>query len=142
MITKPFVGVLLVLCAGVASAAEVTCVQMAEGWARLPPGPGMPMTAGYGVIHNRCDAAVTITGARSSAFSEVSLHETTVVDDVSRMQHVHGLPIAAGASVELRPGGLHLMLMQGRAPLHKGQSLPLVLELEGGDEAVAALQVR
>jgi len=142
MITKPFVGVLFVVCAGTASAADAGCVQVTGGWARLPPGPSATMTAGYGVIHNRCQTPVTVIGARSTAFADVSLHETTVVDDVSRMQHVHGLPIAAGASVELRPGGLHLMLMQGRAALEKGQTLPLVLELEDGNEAIATLQVR
>ena len=64
MITKPFVGVLWVLCATAASAsaAEPACVTVEQGWARLPPNPAMPMTAGYGVIHNRCSKAVAITG--------------------------------------------------------------------------------
>ncbi|KAG0735468.1 hypothetical protein G6F24_018693 [Rhizopus arrhizus] len=71
MITKPFVGVLWVLCAAAASAsaAETTCVTVEQGWARLPPNPAMPMTAGYGVIHNRCGKAVVITGAASSSFA-------------------------------------------------------------------------
>lgn len=144
MITKPFVGVLLALaaCAGSASAKQGDCVQLSGGWARLPPVATMPMTAGYATIHNGCSTAVTVLGARSSAFGEVSLHETRVVDDVSRMQHVHGLPIPAGATVELKPGGLHLMLMQGAGALAEGQVLPLVLELEGGGEVTGTLQVR
>ena len=90
MITKPFVGVLLVLCAAAASAsaAESGCVTVEQGWARLPPNPAMPMTAGYGVIHNGCSKAVAITGATSSSFNDVSLHETTITDGVSRMRAI------------------------------------------------------
>ena len=146
MITKPVVGVLWVLCAAAASAsasaAESRCVTMEQGWARLPPNPAMPMTAGYGVIHNGCSRAVVITGATSSIFGDVSLHETTIVDGVSRMRAIERLPLAAGARAELKPGGLHLMLMQGRGALKEGQAVPLRLQLEGGGEASAALTVR
>lgn len=117
------------------------CLQLKDGWARLPP-PAMSMTAGYGTIHNTCASAVTIIGARSAAFGDVSLHETTLQGDVSRMQHLHHLVLPAGATVELKPGGKHLMLMQGKAALKDGQAVPLVLQLEGGGEAAATLQVR
>lgn len=144
MITKPFVGVLWVLCATAASAsaAEPACVTVEQGWVRLPPNPAMPMTAGYGVIHNGCSKAVAITGATSSSFGDVSLHETTIVDGVSRMRAIERLPLAAGARAELKPGGLHLMLMQGKDALKEGQVLPLRLQLEGGSEASATLTVR
>ncbi|OBU69747.1 hypothetical protein A9K58_03505 [Stenotrophomonas maltophilia] len=144
MITKPFVGVLLALCAAAASAsaAEPDCVTVERGWARLPPGPGMPMTAGYGVIHNGCRTPVAIIGVTSSRFSDVSLHETTNVDGVSRMRAIERLPLAAGARAELKPGGLHLMLMRGTSALKEGQVVPLRLQLEGGGEASATLAVR
>lgn len=144
MITKPFVGVLWVLCAAAASAsaAEPACVTVEQGWARLPPNPAMPMTAGYGVIHNGCSKAVAITGATSSSFDDVSLHETTITDGVSRMRAIERLPLAPGARAELKPGGLHLMLMQGKSALKDGQALPLRLQLEGGGEVSATLTLR
>ncbi|PJL10357.1 hypothetical protein B9Y66_14695 [Stenotrophomonas maltophilia] len=144
MITKPCVGVLFVLCAlaASASAAEQSCVAVEQGWARMPPNPAMPMTAGYGVIHNGCSKAVTITGVSSAAFGDVSLHETTVVDGISRMRAIERLPLAPGARAELKPGGLHLMLMDGKGALKEGQTVPLRLQMEGGDEANASLTVR
>ncbi len=144
MITKPFVGVLLLLCAGAASAATAVpaCVTVQQGWARLPPNPAMAMTAGYGVIHNGCAKAVAISGARSASFGDVSLHETTIVDGVSRMRAVERLPLAPGARAELKPGGLHLMLMEGKGALKEGQVVPLQLQLEGGGEASVTLTVR
>lgn len=144
MITKPFVGVLFVLCAiaASASAAERNCVTVEQGWARMPPNPAMPMTAGYGVVRNGCGKAVAITGATSSGFGDVSLHETTIVDGISRMRAIERLPLAPGARAELKPGGLHLMLMDGKGALKEGQTVPLRLQLEGGGEASATLTVR
>lgn len=146
MITKPFVGVLFGVFAWAvplaASAATVTCLEVKDGWARLPPTASTPMTAGYGKIHNGCSKTVTVVGARSTAFADVSLHETRVQGDVSRMQHLHHLPIPAGATIELKPGGLHLMLMQATGAVKEGQAVPVVLALDGGDEARITLQVR
>lgn len=144
MITKPCVGVLFVLCAlaASASAAEQGCLTVEQGWARLPPNPAMAMTAGYATIRNACSKAVAITGASSAAFGDVSLHETTVVDGISRMRAIERLPLAPGARAELKPGGLHLMLMDGKGTLKEGQVVPLRLQLEGGGEASATLTVR
>ncbi len=143
MITKPFACVLLSLCALAtsAAAAEPACVSVREGWVRLPPGP-MPMAAGYGTIRNDCRTAVVVIGAGSKAFGDVSLHETTLVKGISRMREVERLPIAAGATVELKPGGLHLMLMQPEVTLKEGAALPLRLSLEDGRKVDGVLQVR
>lgn len=143
MITKPFVCVLLGLCAFATSAvaAEPACVSLREGWVRLPPG-AMPMAAGYGQIRNDCGKAVAVVAAGSKAFGDVSLHETTLVDGVSRMRAVERLPIAAGTTVTLKPGGLHLMLMQPEVALKEGAQLPLRLSLEDGRKVDGTLQVR
>lgn len=143
MITKPFVCVLLGLCAFATSAWAATpaCVSLRDGWVRLPPG-AMPMAAGYGQIHNDCREAVVVVAAGSKAFGDVSLHETTLVDGVSRMRAVERLPIAAGATVVLKPGGLHLMLMQPEVALKEGAQLPLRLSLGDGRKVDGTLQVR
>lgn len=144
MITKPFVGVLLMMCAAAASAsaAETKCVTVEQGWVRLLPNPKMAMTAGYAVIRNGCAKAVAITGARSATFGDVSLHETTIVDGVSRMREVRRLPLAPGARAVLKPGGLHLMLMDGYRTLEEGQPVWLQLQLEDGTEVSTALIAR
>ncbi len=58
------------------------------------------------------------------------------------MRAIERLPLAPGARAELKPGGLHLMLMQGKGALKEGQVVPLRLQLEGGGEASATLTVR
>lgn len=143
MITKPFVCVLLAVCASGAAAQTPApaCVTIDNGWVRLPPGP-MPMTAGYARIRNDCHDEVVVVGAVSRAFAEVSLHETRQVDDVSRMREITRLPVPAGKVVELEPGGLHLMLMRPEVALTEGAQLPLRLSLADGRKVDGRLQVR
>jgi copper(I)-binding protein len=43
------------------------------------------------------------------------------------------LPLAAGQTVELKPGGLHVMLMDLKAPVKAGDAVPLTLVFEGAN---------
>jgi copper(I)-binding protein len=53
-----------------------------------------------------------------------------------------GLEIPAGGAVELKPGGLHLMLIGLKAPLSEGGNVPLTLVFDNGMRVDAALSVR
>lgn len=123
------------LLGAVAAQSPVQAVECAarvkEGWVRLPP-VSMPMMAGFGRIENPCAWPVTIVGASSPAFAEVSLHETRVVDGVSRMRHLPELRVAPEGAAVLKPGGLHLMLMQPRAPLKDGSRVVIEFALKDG----------
>ena len=123
-----------------ASTPKAGCLSIEDGWIRLPPAP-RPMLAGFGRIINRCADARELVAVRSPRFGEVSLHQTRVVDGVSRMRELERLPIAAGGQALLQPGGLHLMLMQPDSTLVEGERVPLVLVLEDGRELQAQLVV-
>jgi copper(I)-binding protein len=117
------------------------CLVVEDGWIRLPPAP-RPMLAGFGRIANGCAGEQVVVAVRSPRFGEVSLHETRMVDGVSRMRANERMPIAAGAEAVLQPGGLHLMLMQPDAVLAEGERVPLLLVLADGREVPATLTVR
>ena len=102
-----------------------------EGWIRLLPG-GMPMHAGFGRIENPCAMPLTITGARSAAYGSVELHESRVVEGMNRMRAVPELRIAPDDAAVLKPGGLHLMLMDPRAPLKDGSRVAIEFTLQDG----------
>ncbi|MBD7989079.1 copper chaperone PCu(A)C [Luteimonas sp. Sa2BVA3] len=122
--------------------ADAGCVpHIAEGWLRAPPMP-MPMMAGFARVVNPCAGEVVVTGARSDAFAAVELHETRVVDGVSRMRAVATLPVAAGGEAVLRPGGLHLMLMRPVSPLAEGDVVRVELVLADGRGIAADFPVR
>lgn len=123
-----------------ACASECT-PQLRDGWIRLTP-VKMPMMAGFVRIENRCPSPVTITGVRSPAFGEASLHETTIVDGVSRMRALPELRIVPDGAAVLKPGGMHLMLMQPRAPLKEGSRVVVEFTLKDGGVLRGELEVR
>jgi copper(I)-binding protein len=108
------------------------CLPKVQGaWVRVPP-VAMPMMAGFARIENPCRAPVAVIGAESLAFADVSLHETREESGVSRMREVERLPIAPGKAVELKPGGLHLMLHGAYAPVAAGEKVVITLKLADG----------
>ncbi|AVY67644.1 copper chaperone PCu(A)C [Xanthomonas translucens] len=130
-----------IFAAPAASKAAGCLPQWQAGWVRLPPSAAMPMAAGFGRLHNPCGQTLAVVLVRSPAFAEVSLHQTTQVDGVSKMRELERLPLAAGADAVLQPGGLHLMLMQPAQPLREGASVPISFVLEDGREVRGALKV-
>lgn len=120
--------------------------QVREGWVRMPPGgismKSMPMMAGFGRIVNHCSTPVTILSARSPSFASVELHETRVVDGVSKMRPVPSLRLAPDGAAILRPGGMHLMLMRPGATLKVGSRIVVEFEMAGGGKLLGEFEVR
>jgi len=118
------------------------CVpQVRDGWIRLAP-VKMPMLAGFGRIENRCTKPVTIVGATSPVFDGVSLHETRIVEGVSRMRALPELRISPDGAAVLKPGGMHLMLMEPRVPLKEGSRVVIEFKLKDGGVLRGELEVR
>lgn len=136
-------SLLLALSALASSAMAAECrPTMPNAWIRLPPTPAMPMAAGFGRIENPCAQAIDIVGAESLSFGDVSLHESRVVDGVNQMREIESLPVAAKQSVELKPGGLHLMLMRPETPLKEGEQPVITLKLKDGRSVPVTFTVR
>ena len=103
---------------------------------------GMPMMAGFGRIENGCPTSATIIKVSSAAFADTSLHETRIVDGVSHMRPVPALRIARDGAAVLKPGGLHLMLMQPTAPLKAGSKVAVEFRLQDGRRILGEFELR
>jgi copper(I)-binding protein len=110
-------------------AAEPGGIAVAESWARPTIGE-VRITAAYMTIANNGAEDDTLQAARSAKAKSVEMHQTTMTaDGVMQMRAVEGgLPIPAGGTLELAPGGTHLMVMGLDGPLTAGDELPLTLE--------------
>ena len=116
-------------------------VHIDHPWTRPTP-PGSPMGAGYLVITNTSDSEITLSGATTPRAAGVSIHESIMHDGMMSMQPLKaGLAIPAGATVELKPHGYHLMLEQLTEPLREGERVPLILRFEGVGEVAVELYV-
>jgi periplasmic copper chaperone A len=137
-------GLLLLTSAAAVQAAPAdACLPRFDGgWVRLPPNAAMGMAAGFGRFSNGCAAAAEVVAVRSDAYADVSVHESVQVDGVNRMRELETLALAPGKDVELRPGGLHLMLMAPRQGLKPGDRVALTFVLGDGRSVPATLDVR
>lgn len=70
--------------------------------------------------------------ARSPAAGVVEIHEMTLENNVMRMRAVQALALPAGRTVELKPGGYHMMLMDLKQQMKEGEVVPITLVLESG----------
>lgn len=133
--------VLLLLSMSLPACARDCLPQVKDGWIRLVPA-GMPMHAGFGRIDNACPMPATIVSASSPAYGSVEIHESKVVDGINRMRQLMELRITAEGAAALKPGGLHLMLMQPKAALKEGSRVAIEFKLKDGRSVLGEFEVR
>lgn len=93
--------------------------------------PGAPVAGGYLTIMNMGSESDRLIGGSSAFSGKVEVHEMKIENDVMKMRAVEGgLEIPAGGSVELKPGGLHLMFMKLSEQLKPGESRKATLVFE------------
>ena len=113
----------LLLAMGCGSLAAQT-VTVKDAWARASV-PGQKATGAFMTLTAK--DSVTLVGASSPVAGVTEVHEMKMDGDVMKMRAVPGLDLPAGKTVELKPGGYHLMLMDLKAPLAKDSSVPVTL---------------
>ncbi len=85
---------------------------------------------------------VRLVAASSPLTPVVEVHEMTMENNVMRMRQIPVLELAAGKTVELKPGGYHVMLMDLKQPVKTGDTVPLTLVFEDKDGKRESLNVQ
>lgn len=118
-------------------------VEVRHAWARATV-EGMYATGVFLVIDNESGRDVRLVGGTSAAAEAVEVHTmvSTVEGQMMMRRLKDGLPVPAGATVELRPGAEHVMLIGLRRPLAPGDTVPLALEFSDGGTVRVAAAVR
>ena len=99
-------------------------------WSRATPG-GAKVGGGYMRIVNRGAEPDRLIGGTVTVAARVEVHESSTVDGVARMRPVEGgVLIRPGETVELKPGGLHAMLVDLRRSLKEGETIKGTLVFE------------
>ncbi len=93
--------------------------------------PGQPVGGGYVTIRNSGSSDDRLIGVESSASGRAEIHEMAMVNDVMKMRRLDdGIVIPAGETVELKPGGLHMMFFDVKKPFAEGDKVPVTLVFE------------
>jgi copper(I)-binding protein len=118
---------------------EAAHVDAEGGWVRATV-PGQQGTGAF--IRLTAEEPLSLVAVRSSAAEVAEVHEMKMDGDVMRMRAISELPLPVGKTVELKPGGHHLMLQQLKAPLVKGSQVPVTLEFKSPDGKLSRLHLR
>jgi copper(I)-binding protein len=128
----PAASLLALLMTALALPALASDLKVANGHIPLPMPREAPSV--YFVIQSRSKETRTITGAHSPRAESVEVRRTSVVDGQwDSVALPEGMQVPAGGAVAFAPRGLFLR-MTGTGQLAIGEKVPIVLELDGGEE--------
>lgn len=119
-------ALVLPLVPGAAALAQSAALQVEGAWVRASV-PGQSGTGGF--MRLTASEPLTLVGLQTPAAGVAELHEMKMDGDVMRMRAVREIVLVPGKPFDLRPGGHHLMLMNLKAPLKEGATVPVTLVL-------------
>lgn len=123
----------------VSQAFAADLVTIENAWARATV-PGQTVGAAY--LELTSAESATVVKVESPAADFVEIHSMTMKQGVMEMRMLDKLPLPAGETVKLEPGGFHLMLIDLKAPLKAGEHVPLVLHVSGRDGKSRRVEVQ
>lgn len=116
-------------------------VRISDAWARETIS-GQTSTAAYMILKNEGAGDDRLVSVSAQPPAMAMLHSSESSDAVARMRPLDsGLAVPAGAAIELKPGGTHVMVTGLRAPLNVGDTLKLTMRFEKSGEQPVSVRV-
>ena len=119
-------------------AAGAEPVSVRDPWVRATV-PGQTVAGVYMDLTSA--QAASLIGADSPVAGKTELHTMTLDGGVMKMRPVAGIELPAGRTVNLKPGGLHVMLTGLKRELKAGERVPLKLKVKDAKGAESTLDV-
>ena len=113
-------------------------VDISDAWVRATV-QGQKATGAFMNLTAKTDTR--LVGVKSSAAAVAEIHEMKMDKDVMRMQRLTSLPLPAGKTISLKPGGYHVMLMGLKEPVDSHVELTLMFEDAKGVKSQQELHV-
>jgi periplasmic copper chaperone A len=108
---------------------QVKSLRVSNPFVRATP-PGARVAGAFMTIRNQGTEADRLLSASSPVAGLVEIHEMAVEGGMMKMRAVKGIDLRPGATVELQPGGYHVMLEELKRPLKQGEQVPVQLTFE------------
>ena len=115
-------------------------IEIKGSWVRGVP-TASSVAAAYMIIENKGDKDERLIQVNSTASKYAEIHTTIVNEEgIAKMKKIETIDIPSGKSVELKPSGPHIMLIELKKPLKTGDKVELNLKFEkSGSVEVQAL---
>ena len=112
----------------IASHVAAQTITISNAWARATV-QGQKATGAFMTVTSKENSK--LVAASTPVAGIVEIHEMKMDKDVMKMSALpNGLDLPAGKSVDLKPGGFHIMLMDLKMPLTKDFAVPLTLTFQ------------
>lgn len=98
-----------------------------QPWSRATP---VKVGGAYMTLRNNGEIADRLIKITSPIAEKAEIHETKIENGMAMMRPVAGIELKRRAAVQLKPGGLHVMLMGLQRPLKEGERIKLSLTFE------------
>ncbi|MFC4924334.1 copper chaperone PCu(A)C [Delftia deserti] len=110
--------------------ARAGAIRIDKPWTRATP-PAAPTGAGYMSLTNEGKEADRLLEITSPIAGRAEIHTMEIVGEVSRMRwQKDGVELPPGKTVELKPGGIHVMFLELTQPIRPGTKVPVTLLLQ------------
>jgi len=121
-----------------ASATAFAQVTVQDAWVRGTV-PGQTSSGAFMTLQSAEGAKVV--GVSTPVAGTAEIHEMKMEGNVMRMRALPSLDLPKGQTVQLKPGGYHVMLMDVKQPLVKDATVPITLKVELADKRVVEQRV-
>lgn len=116
-------------------------IDVNDAYARATP-PNATTSAVFATIENTGDKDRVIVEAASQASSVVELHDVIMDGDVMKMRQVKSITVPANGQAILKPGSLHIMLLDVERPMKEGETINVELTFANGEVQVLTVPVK
>jgi periplasmic copper chaperone A len=117
---------------------NIADVAVKDAWVRTTV-PGQKASGAFMTLTSKAD--LKLVGVSSLVAGVTEVHEMKMSGDVMQMRAIPSLDLPAGKAVALRPGGLHVMLLDLKASLPKDSTVPLKLMFKDAKGVSSQLDV-
>ena len=123
------------------SAGDAPEIVVMDAWSRPSS-----MVAGNGAVYmhmmNEGGSPDRLLSVEGNVAEAVEIHQTKMEGDVMKMSPVQNIELPAGGSVNLEPGGYHIMLINLKEALVPGEKLTLTLNFEESGSKTVEAEIR
>ena len=134
-------SVMLVSGAALADDYQLRTIRVSNPFVRATP-PGAKVAGAFMTIKNQGTATDRLVSASSPVAGLVEIHEMAMEGGMMKMRALKGIDLKPGATVELQPGGYHVMLMDLKEPLPKDSTVPLTLTFKDAKGVESKLELK
>ena len=114
---------------------------ISKAWVQAMP-PSQTTTAAYFTVINNSQKEAVLVSASSDIAATAEIHQMSDMKGMMNMAMVSNIHVPAMGKISLQPGGYHIMLINLKKPVKKGDMVALTLHFQDGTSIIVNAEVK